>query len=200
MPIVIPNGFVQITWDFSSSVGTGPFATTCGVSDENGEGSLVAVANAAFRHYAEVLMDATYNQVTLVRTRATIQVADGAYGSVESDLSPVQGGAGVEAESLGDALLVRKTTSALGRKGRGRFFLPGILGRGDMAADGGLLPQARAVFEALVADFYDAMATGEGSTGFATPPVLLHNDATAPTPITAFQLAPLMGQQRGRIR
>lgn len=200
MPLVIPDGFCQITWEFSSTVGTGPFATTCGVQVVPGE-TLQDVANKCHGDYADALMPGTYNQVTLQRARATIQLdATGEYASVESDLAAVNGGAGDEAESVGAALLVRKVTNTAGRRGRGRFFLPAMLGRGDMSADGGLLSAARVALQTAVDNFYEALGTAEGGSE-AVQPVILHNDnVVPPSEISAFQIAPIMGVQRKRIR
>jgi hypothetical protein len=39
-----------------------------------------------------------------------------------------------------------------------------------------------------------------GMQGLAMPPFLLHNDATAPTEILAFNVVPLFASQRRRIR
>ena len=89
----------------------------------------------------------------------------------------------------------------LGRKGRGRMFLPGSCFEDNVDESGGLVPLALTDFADRGDAFLsDLEATGGGAIGVPVSPVLLHSTASLPTPITGFSPARLVGWIRGRIR
>lgn len=91
------------------------------------------------------------------------------------------------------AILVRKTTALGGRKGRGRFYLPSPPDV-TVNTDGAFLQAFIDDTNGILETFRDDAVTGN------LPPVLLHEDATAPSPITALLMQARTGSQRRRNR
>lgn len=89
--------------------------------------------------------------------------------------------------------LVTKLTSLGGRKGRGRLFVPGLT-EGDTDGDGKFNSGTLGDWQTKFDTFLDDLTSAD------TPMVLLHNDATAPTTVTALVVNQLFASQRRRIR
>lgn len=91
------------------------------------------------------------------------------------------------------AFLFTKETALGGRKGKGRLFMPGV-GEG-VVDNGGVITEA--TFPTLAGKV--ASWNGEINS-LDLPMVLLHYNATAPTPVTNLQLASKVASQRKRLR
>lgn len=91
------------------------------------------------------------------------------------------------------SILVQKQTALGGRKHRGRFFMPGA--PEEEVSSGGELTGSY---------LNDAQNTWDAFLGLliAGPyiPVVLHNDPTAPTPITSLAVSSTAATQRRRLR
>lgn len=199
MSLVIPPGFGSAAFVFTSSTGTPPFVTTLGVDLSNAGGDFVDAANTAFTYWTNSMPALIDNDLTL--DHVTLSVGqDGPGGSVDSDLPPF---AMTNSGTFGPValgVLARKVTNEIGRRGRGRMFLPGTNLESGTETDGSLTSGYRGTVQTALDNLYDDFANGS-SPLIAMPPVLLHSQApTDPTPITGFTVADLVGVIRGRIR
>lgn len=206
MPLVIPPGYGSAALEFEGAAGTPTHITTIGVDLSAAGGDFVAAANNVFQSYAETLLANTANTLTL--TRVTLAVGqDGPGGSVVSSLPPEDGGQAGSFEVISMAVIARKVTNSLGRRGRGRMFLPGILASNDADIDGNINPTDLALWQTKLDQFWAALTIGFETSEPPlvqtppTPPVLLHSEApTTPTPIQSLAAQPVVGWIRGRIR
>lgn len=199
MSRVIPVGFGEITYNFDGPIGTGPFATTIGVSLIGlTPADYVDTANRAKLAYAQTFMSSTSDELTLTSVTLAVGLAGGVSGSVESDTPAVAGTASGTFMPVAAALIARKNTADLGRRGRGRSFLVGLL-KEDMVDESGNVGQTTIdAYEELWDDLLLGFATPPIGSAFA--PVLLHQDGTTPTPITSGSISQKIGWLRGRIR
>lgn len=93
------------------------------------------------------------------------------------------------------AMLVRKRTGTAGRRGRGRCYFPGVFLLETAVDSRGALTDAYREFRQ---DAADAWLADLGTTFGGA--VVLHTNATAPTPITALQVDGVIATQRKRLR
>lgn len=200
MSLVIPPGYGVAAFVLNGSAGTAPYVTTIGLDLGEYGGDFVGAANDAFLAYASNIMPATSNNLTLDRVTLSVGV-DGPGGSVDSDQAPVNGTSTGNFPPTACSVIARKITNELGRRGRGRMFLPGIATETQVEQDGSLTPAARLSFNTMLGEFYDTLVAG--SIGIPMPPVLLHGpslDPIPPTPITGLAVSDVVGWIRGRIR
>lgn len=199
MALVIPPGFGNAAFIFTGPVGTQPYVTTIGLDISEYGGDHVAVANKVKEDFALVFATEMTSQLTL--DRVTLAVGqDGPGGSVDSDTPPNTFSRSGQFPPTAMSLIARKVTNDLGRRGRGRMFIPGIISENEVDQDGTVVAARRNAVNALLADFYDQL-TGAGGVVTPTDPVLLHGSApTTPTPITGLVASDLVGWIRGRIR
>lgn len=201
MAIDIPEGFAQAAWVVTGQYGTDPFVTTLGLGIASSEGSLTDIANQCFAAFVTAFRTKLSNGLTLQKCTITT-VEGGSLGSVDSDLAPSQGGRSSNDDVIALALLLNKRTAQLGRKGRGRMFIPGVLADDDTGLGGQYSDSARDDFQDRAADFL-LNITGQ-APGQVDPqelnPVLLHTDGTTPTSISSLVVAPKVGVLRKRLR
>lgn len=202
MSLVIPPGFGLASIVLNGVDGTQPYVTTIGVGTTDAGGNYVGVANKVFNAYVTAFQSLTNNE--LVISKVTLLVgSDGGNGSVDSDVPAQQGLRSVEMAPTAMSLIARKQTASLGRTGRGRMFIPGVLADGDVTASGAIEEDSAPIFAEACEDFRNFLATLPGDTNPAAPAYLLHNEGsptTSPSAITALRPAPLVGWIRGRIR
>lgn len=95
---------------------------------------------------------------------------------------------------LNTSLLVRKVGEGIGRKNRGRMFLPAVVGEAESDGSGlvspTLLTNINTGLGALFTDY----------NGASADPVILHADGSVPTRITYLAAQPLLATQRRRLR
>lgn len=198
MARIIPTGFAELSFVFTGDDGTQPFVTTLGVglagiSDE------VLACNAAMGTYDEHLLPATSSGITLDKVVMSVGLTGGASGSVESTLPPIPGRNGGDFGPLAMAPIARKQTAELGRRGRGRCFLPACVEASQVNRSGEITPTLRVLLGGRWNDFLTALATAP-IDGQVMSPVLLHADGSTPSVITGGSISPLVGWIRGRIR
>lgn len=194
MSLVIPPGFGNAAFVFTSATGTAPFVTTIGVDMSAHVGDFVDAANNIKTAYSTYLGPVTDNDLTLDHVTLAIG-QDGPGGSVDSDTVGVQMGSSGTFGPVAVGVLVRKVTNELGRRGRGRMFLPGTNLESGTEVDGTLTSGYRTTMNTAMEDFHESLE------GFNLPPVLFHSAApTDPAPITNLVCADLVGVIRGRIR
>jgi hypothetical protein len=108
--------------------------------------------------------------------------------------SAVEPGAGDSAAAPPNvSVLVRKNTALGGRKGRGRMYIPGVA-EADSDGAGVMSSVRQAAWQAQADTFLVAAALG-GLAG-----VVLHEDATTPTPIISLAVDGRVATQRRRLR
>lgn len=200
MSLVIPPGFGVAAFVLTGAQGTQPYVTTMGLDLTEYGGDFAGAANDAFLTYAGKVMPGTSNQLTLDRVTLSVGV-DGPGGSVDSSLPPVAGGASGQFPPTACSVIARKVTNVLGRRGRGRMFLPGVAQEGQIDQDGTLTASTRASLNTMLADFLGTLQVG--TVGIPQPPVLLHSaslNPIPPTPLTGLVVSDLVGWIRGRIR
>lgn len=199
MTLIIPPGFGSAAYIMSATEGTPPFVCTMGLDISNFGGDFVAAANVAFSAWATHIMPVIDTDVTLDRVTLAIG-QDGPGGSVDSTLTPVAGGRTGETAPFAQAAIIRKVTNQIGRRGRGRLFLPACTSDAEVDQAGSLLPARSAILQAAFVD-YAAFLTDPADPATIAEPVLLHSQAPAdPTPIVDWGVGDLVGWIRGRIR
>lgn len=200
MSLVIPPGFGSAAFILTGSAGTQPFVTTMGIDLTAAGGDFVAAADAAFACYAATILPETSNNLTLDRVTLSVG-SDGPGGSVDSTLAPQQGGGSQTYPPTALSLIARKTTNILGRQGRGRMFIPGVLGEANVDPDGSITNARRNALNLVLDSFLLALQTEDARP--AIPAVLLHGPSVPvlpPTPISGLTCSDLVGWVRGRIR
>lgn len=203
MSLVIPPGFGLASIILTGTDGTQPYVTTIGVGTADAGGDFVGVANRVKTAYAMAWRE--YTNENLIISKVSLLVgSDGPAGSVDSDTVPYPCERDVPMAPTAMSLVVRKQTAVLGRRGRGRMFIPGVLADGDVTASGGIEPDSAGIFQTAAEDFLSNLtATIPGVDSPIAPPYLLHSEGTSqtsPSAITALSPAPLVGWIRGRIR
>lgn len=196
--LVIPPGYANAAFIFTGSVGTQPYITTLGVDISDWGGDHVAVANTLKLTFATAFETEMSSALTL--DRVTLAVGqDGPGGSVDSDTAPDSFSRSGQFPPTAMSCIVRKVTNELGRRGRGRMFIPGIVSENEVGEDGAINPARMFAIGTVLQGWYNTL-TYE-ATEQSLQPVLFHASApTMPTPITAFGVSPLVGWVRGRIR
>ena len=196
--LVIPPGYANAAFVFAGSVGTQPYITTLGVDISDWGGDHVAVANVLKAGFAGLFQSEVSSSLTL--DRVTLSVGqDGPGGSVDSDTAPNTFNRSGSFPPTAMSCIVRKVTNELGRRGRGRMFIPGIVSENEVDEDGSIVPARQTAIQGVLDTWYENLAYG--ATELSLQPVLFHSAApTMPTEITAFAVSDLVGWVRGRIR
>lgn len=201
MALVIPGGYALASVTVVGTDGTSPFVTTCGINYNTVPGlDLTDAANQVFQAYVQAFGALTFNNYTIQKASVFV-TGEGGSGSVDSNVAPFQGlRVGPRQEPIAMALIMRKNTAQFGRTGRGRMFIPGVLDEGNVTPSGSIEPATVGDFTAAGSVFFEQLADLPDAP---VQPFLLHNEGspiTAPTPITSFTPAPLVGWIRKRIR
>ena len=200
MAVIIPPGFGEASVIHTGANGTAPFVCTLGVDLSNYEGNYVNAANNLMTAWGDVFQEPLHNTMSIERVLLAIGQDGGETPSVSSDLPPIDGERDSQNAPINCAVLVNKNTGTLGRTGRGRMFLPGMLGASQVGLSGAMDAGARAVFGGRVQDLWTALTDGSVDVE-PLPPVLLHSHGDdLPSAITSFGIAPLVGTLRKRIR
>lgn len=200
MSVIIPPGYGEAAWVFTSNEGTAPFVCTMGVNLTGAGGAYTTAANDLFAMWATTILLGMDSDLILDRCVLTVG-QDGPSGSVQSSISAVAGGRSAEGLPWSMSAIARKQSGALGRRGRGRMFIPGLVSPAEIGQGGQIAAPRRIVIDGLLDDFYEALTSEEASNRIY-PPVLLHSPGgpSTPTPVTALSCAPLVGWVRKRIR
>lgn len=199
MARIIPEGFAEAGITFSSTTGTPPYVTTIGCSLVGlGPEDWVDTANLLMGNYRESFEALTLTAFTCEFVDLAIGLPGGTSGSIRSTAPPWTGGRGGAGEPAAMAPIANKLTGTLGRKGRGRCFLVGVLADADVNNDGTVETVAAGLFNTAWNEFLTGMATPP--VGSAYPPVLLHADGSTPSPIVGGSISSQVGWVRKRLR
>lgn len=199
MPRIIPVGYGEASIIITSGPGTAPYVTTLGVSLVGIDPEeYVQAANDIMSGFVSLFAGQVSNDCIIDRVVLQVGLGGGTSGSVASDNAPVPGGNSGEMAPLAMSVIARKVSADLGRRGRGRCFLPCTLNRSDVNEAGDLVPTTIASYDAKWNAFLLNLATA--IPGRAMSPVILHSDGGAPTVITGGTISPKVGWIRKRIR
>lgn len=195
MPLQTPVGFGIAAWHFEGGDGTPEYITTCGVNFGAGTFPSVAICNSLMDAYGDAFAALTSNDVALVKVSVSVGT-DEERASVQSTNGSYSGTRVSDSGLMSAAPICQKVTGGLGRKNRGRMFLPALLTQSDIFANGGLPGDLRGDIQDAADTFFTNATTG---TDPVDALVVLHNDpADAPTDITSFRISEKLGIIRGR--
>lgn len=200
MSIIIPPGYAQASFIHVSPEGTEPFVCTLGLNLGDAGGDYVRAADSAFDAWMLNILPIMDSDLALDRVTLLIG-ANGPSGSVDSTHIATPGSRTGEGLPWALSAIARKQTTDLGRSGRGRMFIPGLVAPSEIGQGGTISSTRRATIQGRLDDFHEALTDPEAFT--TLPPVLFHSAAVglaSPTAITSFTLAPLVGWIRKRIR
>lgn len=194
MPVIIPPGYMQITYNWTSpNFVTGRAATVFGVQ----YGLPVEVAANTFGNAAETallpVMDTTV-ELSTVEAITETQGAEIAVGVAGADQ--------LTAPPPNVATLVRKLTDRRGRRAQGRLFFPGMIDEADVSELGVFLPAALTIIQTAVSAWLTEIE-GSGETGGM---VILQNSEgiseplDPPPSVTGLVVDSRVASQRRRLR
>lgn len=185
----------------TGGVGTQPFITTIGVDLTLVGGNYIGAANTVFAAYQQTFLESTSNELTLERVILSVGQDNGDAPTVESTLEPVAGDASGDFLPLSCALLLNKRTQRLGREGRGRMFIPGVLKDNMVDISGTVGETTREAFNQVAEDFLGLLNLGIPTVATSVPPILLHSDpATQVDAILTLIVGPICGTMARRIK
>lgn len=187
MTIVIPNGFAQITLNWSGAVfDSGKAATVFGITFDAGTLNDLAIAvegQVSTLMLPEVNGEVTLDTVVAVTDTAVGVQSSGTVGGRSGDMSPPN-----------CCPLLKLNTGLRGRSHRGRWYPPGLLNDGDVEDTGRISTIRHGNLTAMFADLIVALTADNG------PLVILHNSEEAPDPVTGAVLETQIATQRRRLR
>lgn len=203
MSVVIPPGYAQAAITVIGAPGTQPYVTTFGVKLETVGGvGFEQPALAALQCYQQAFKTPTSNALTIESCTLTVG-SDGGAGSV-TVTSPEPGENTGDMEPTAMSPVLVKGTAELGRKGRGRMFLPTGIAKDGTEDNGQLDPTRQSYFSTAGAAFLalleDPTSRPEGFVDSEIPMYLLHSGPSLPTLVTSLTCSSLVGWVRGRIR
>lgn len=200
MSLVVPAGFGLAAIHVVGAAGTSPYITTIGVDLDAAAGDYVAAANNVLASYVNAFEGVTGENFVISKVSLFVGDGDGG-GSVDSTDPGTPGLRDGDMAPVGMAPVARKITTDLGRKGKGRMFLPAVLADLDVD-EGGTIPLAsRNIFQGYANGFLTNLL--DADPAMPLPPVLFHSEgsvSTIPTPIQGMVISEKVGWIRGRIR
>lgn len=183
-------------------------AVTFGVDMTLWTGSNVQAANRAFDDFADNILPNLDSQITL--TSLTLYIGNGTdtSGAVESTRTARPGLVSMASQSMNNAVLVRKGTASLGRRGKGRMFLPGAAPDNQVSeggiVDGTIINDINATLATWITD-----SNAEDAGGFGRLPLAVNGLSAGGAPgvgepyfwrIETLVAQAKIGTQRRRIR
>jgi hypothetical protein len=196
----IPDGFGSVAWEYTGTAGTAPYIVTCGIAIPT-DVALVDLANFVFTTWTDTWMPNTFSEFTCVRATITLPAPGGGLGSVESNVPSVVGAATGDPALVAVAVLQNKHTGLIGRPGRGRWFIPGLLGEDDVDVSGTLGSSTITLYDGLADNWLADMHTGVPDSAEGVNPYILHSDASLPpSAINDITTSTKVGILRKRLR
>lgn len=203
MALIIPPGFLHAVYELALAGDSEAIVTTCGHEIDSASGATAEdSADDLFGAFATTVMQWTPNVYTLTGVTTYIGQDGGPPVVVTSSATPVVGASTQAALPQNCSYLVRKRTDLAGKRGRGRFYMPGPQ-EAQVDAAGNIEASALGFVQGGWDDFYAELATTVGNRLY--PPVVLHRSEgegtePPPTPITAFVVEGRIATQRSRLR
>lgn len=185
MGYVIPAGYSRVTLEYAAQSSMGSQVVTgIGVN----EGPSEALLNLFEQWWDESLKLRTSTGTKLLRIEARndVEVLDrsiGEFGILAGPPSPPN-----------TAALVKLGSGLVGRRHRGRMYLPGVLLDADVEAGGTIDPTAHGSITGVMAYLFDLLLTE------SIVPVVLHSGVGTPTLVTNPSVETTAATQRRRLR
>lgn len=197
-----PSGYADVSMQLKLLGFQRPAYVTFGVDPAGSSADAVAAAVMTAATATNSFMSQMDASVTLAQVRASLGTDSG-----EDVVGLVSGtSVGLRIKTTlppNCAMLVRKTTSRGGRRGRGRFYIPWIIEETEIDEAGTVQSAAVALVQTAMNNFLTALTTG------TIPMVVLHNPSTpgtvhpstpgAPNLVTALVVDSLVATQRRRL-
>lgn len=197
--MTIPVGFAQINFRLGSNQGGAWEAeVTTGVDISGNAGTLASMLDQACDIFELRIVPQLTSDVQF--RGGLMKWGPDETGPSGEDVRLAVGGVGTPGLPPNVAWLIRKQTALGGRRGRGRWYIPGVP---EAAADsnGALASASATAMNVAVGNFLTDMVAG------ALEPVVLHDGPAvsgspepAPTPITGLVCATHVATQRRRLR
>ncbi len=203
MALIIPPGWLQALYVLTLTGDNEAMIVTCGHKIDDASGATIDQAandlHTAFS--AQIRAGLMQNPYTFSHVVAYIG-NDGPPTVRTSTLAPAAGAGGSSVVPSNTAYLIRKRTDLAGRRGRGRFYLPGVP-ESVVNEVGDLTPAQQTAGQATVDAWYGLLATAVGARLY--PPAVLHRSEGAgieplPTLVTKFVMEKRVATQRRRMR
>lgn len=203
MALIIPQGFGQAVYEFSLTDDAEPIVVTCGHDLDAAGSNYADAADQLFDAFAAMLMGRVADDYRLEVVTLYVGQDGGPPAIYESTRASVAGGISAAPLPQNCSWLIRKRTSAAGRRGRGRMYLPGVA-EGVVDPVGQIDSGEVATTQTWADNWLDELLVPTLG-GPALPPVVLHRSEgigvePPPTPITALQVDDRIATQRRRLR
>jgi hypothetical protein len=210
MTVFVPQGYGHAIFSMSLTGDNEALAVTLGVRDQDPVVNTPnEIAAGLFDAFGDEILPELTNVITLTQCEVFLQRDGDSWDDVPPDTGVATGAvAGSETGQSAvqnTAYLVHKRSAEGGRRGRGRWYLPGVA-EGDVSPAGAVTSGRQTTMNAALVDFL-ARFGAAGLTDMA--PVILHGLIGSSTPppgfgdptlITAMTLDPVAATQRRRLR
>lgn len=202
MPLQIPFNYGEASVWFRLAGDPEEMAITTGFHDtfpdpEDADGIAEEIYNAFVGTGLIFQVNAVGTPLSAVRCDVKIAREAEPFIRQGSFVQSTQGTRSTSGPPSNVALFVRKTSGFLGRRYKGRMYLPAqFLKNDDVSPTGAIEPSsALPTLQTRMTATYDAMVAAQ------LPPVILHTTGSpTPTPVTGFSVQPVIATQRRRLR
>lgn len=197
MTLLIPPGYAHAVVQFRQAGDPEPQVCTFGVGPLTNPSNGVAIANNIFGIWKANILVSQTNNITLEQVTVYVGQEDASRIPYDSTGVPANGSGTQDALPSNCAMLVRKRTGVNGRRGRGRFYVPGVA-EGTVDANGIVATATQEAWQERCDVFLTQLSA-------LTPMVVLHNAEgasipIAPTPVTQLTVESKIATQRKRLR
>lgn len=191
-----PDGFSNATFIFNADGYVRNCTWDLAFSDSNDNDAAIQ-ANNLYTYWSDPGLPFHANNMNSDYTFVGVDVIKNVGGILlgGSYTNPIAGTQSTHSLPRNCAILVKKLTGRIGRKYRGRAFIPPMMvGEGDVDHNGIISSGVVASYQGFFNSAIGTMVTD----GYQA--VLLHSDASHPTDVTAMTVESLIATQRRRLR
>lgn len=203
MTLVIPPGFGQVSIEMMNDFDPEPWYVTFGIDLAAAGGDFPLAATSAAQAFEVAFQPELSNQVVITKSILRVGQDGGPPLLVEVGRGN-RGSSSEEKLPQNCAALIKKQTARAGRTGRGRMYLPAVLGEGQVSQVGVISIAEATVIGAAAQIFLEDLTTPSSPGAISVPMVLLHNfgvpGGTVPTPVTNLIPDIRIATQRRRLR
>lgn len=192
MTVNIPGGFMQVIQPFRLATASKDWTTTYAVAGDNPEG-MITEADTLFR---DTWLSSTDSNFQLLPAVGYFRESGGGLLLVESTNAAAPGGSAKTSAPPNVTFCVTKRSEFVGRKNRGRLFLPIGVSESTVDEAGQLLAASVTGIQAACDAWLDDMDSAVNFTGM----YILHSDISlAPSRVRSLQIQPTVRTQRRRL-
>lgn len=202
MAVLIPDGYAQVTLNWTNVFTSRVYSTVLGVKQDDATADEIGeTVSTAWSTSLKDPLDASISLSTLtIRVGPSTGPDPGLAIDYPVNLPGNEAMSGVPCNS---ALLVKKLTAFGGRANRGRNYWPGLLAEGNVDEVGNVESSHVSYLQGIFLDFFGKLGSGNDVTTSPCPLVILHDETsptTTPRLVVAVQVQPLIATQRRRVR